>query len=148
VQRLKKKRIRELMQSKTAAVIVAVLLTIIAFNVKMELIEPLLILFVIYSSLNFAKKGAIFSAVFVVSVLAVQDLYNLQINLSEYFVEVLVIIIAAAYIVKSTSRNRELNFNLKERVKELAGLYRISEAAEKYIRLTILEKVTGCSSRR
>jgi len=129
---LKKKRIRELMQSKTAAVIVAVLLTIIAFNVKMELIEPLLILFVIYSSLNFAKKGAIFSAVFVVSVLAVQDLYNLQINLSEYFVEVLVIIIAAAYIVKSTSRNRELNFNLKERVKELAGLYRISEAAEKY----------------
>jgi hypothetical protein len=81
-------------------------------------------------------------------VLAVQELYNLQINLSEYFVEVLVIIIAAAYIVKSTSRNRELNFNLKERVKELAGLYRISEAAEKYIRLTILEKVSGCSSRR
>lgn len=106
MQHLKKKRIRELMQSKIAAVIVAVVLTIIAFNVKMELIEPLLILFVIYSSLNFAKKGAIFSAVFAVSVLAVQDLYNLQINLAEYFVEVLVIIIAAAYIVKSTSRNR------------------------------------------
>ena len=110
----------------------AALLILIAFNTRTELIEPLLILFVIYSSLNFAKKGAIFSAVFAVSVLAVQDLYNLQINLSEYVVEVVVIIVSAAYIVKSTSRNRELTFNLKERVKELAGLYRISEAAEKY----------------
>jgi PAS domain S-box-containing protein len=43
-----------------------------------------------------------------------------------------VIIVAAFYIVKSTSRNRNLRYNLKERVKELKGLYRISEAAEKF----------------
>ncbi|MFW6267154.1 MAG: PAS domain S-box protein [Halanaerobium sp.] len=129
---MKKREIKELLQSKTAAFVIAFLLILIAFTVRMELIEPLLILFVIYSSLNFAKKGAILSAAFAVSVLAVQDLYNLHINFSEYFVEVLVIIIAAAYIVKSTSRNRKLTLALQERVKELAGLYRISEAAEKY----------------
>jgi diguanylate cyclase (GGDEF)-like protein/PAS domain S-box-containing protein len=129
---LLKKRIREFIQSKTAALILAFLLVLMAFGVKMELIEPLLILFVIYSSLNFAKKGAVYSTIFAISVLAIQDLYNLNINLAEYFIETLVIIVASVYIVRSTSRNRELRFDLKERVKELAGLYRISEAAEEY----------------
>ena len=129
---MEKKRIRELLQSKTAALIIAAFLVLIAANAGMEMIEPLLILFVIYSSLNFAKKGAIYSTIFAISVLAVQDLYNLHINISEYFVESMVIIISAAYIVKSTFRIQDLNSNLKERVKELAGLYRVSEAAEKY----------------
>lgn len=129
---MEKQRIRELLKSRTAALIIAAVLILIAANAGMEMIEPLVILFVIYSSFNFAKKGAIYSSIFAISVLAIQDLYNLQINISEYFIESTVIIISAAYIVKSTFKIQDLNSDLKERVKELAGLYRISEAAEKY----------------
>jgi diguanylate cyclase (GGDEF)-like protein/PAS domain S-box-containing protein len=133
VQKLdKSKRIKELLHSKTAAYILAFFLIVIALVVRLEVVEPLIILFVIYCSLNFAKRGAVYSTIFAISVLAVQDLYNLHIELTEFLVEALVIIIAAFYIFKSISRVEKLNFELEERVKELTGLYRISEAAEKY----------------
>ncbi len=128
----KSKKIKELLQSKTAAYILAAFLIFIALVARLEVIEPLIILFVIYCSLNFAEKGAVYSTVFAISVLAIQDLYNLHIDFSEYLIEVFVIIVTAFYIIKSTSRVKKLNFELGERVKELTGLYRISEAAEKY----------------
>ncbi|PUU86365.1 MAG: diguanylate cyclase and metal dependent phosphohydrolase, partial [Halanaerobium sp.] len=52
------------------------------------------------------------------------------IDIAQYLIEVSVIIIASFYIYKSTSSLKTLNFELRERVKELTGLYRISEAAE------------------
>lgn len=135
-------RFKILLQSKTAAFIIALLIFLTALVVNLEIIEPLIILFVIYCSLNFAKKGALYSTLFAVSVLALQDLYTLDITISEYLIEVLAIIIAAIYIVKSTSRIKDLNFNLKERVKELAGLYRISRATEE-ARLDIEKLLKG-----
>ena len=123
-------RIKEMFQSKTAAFIMAAAIILIAILARQEVIEPLIILFVIYCSLSFAKKGAVYSTIFAISVLAIQDLYKLNIDLYQYLIEVSVIIIAAFYIYKSTSSVKKLNFELRERVKELTGLYRISEAAE------------------
>ena len=131
VQKLdKSNKINRLLQSNITAYIIAAFLVFIALVVKLEIIEPLIILFVIYCSLNFYKKGAVYSTIFAISVLAIQDLYNLHIDFSEYLIEVSVIIVAAFYIYKSTSRVRKLNFELRERVKEISGLYKISEAAE------------------
>ncbi|TDO95166.1 PAS domain S-box-containing protein/diguanylate cyclase (GGDEF)-like protein [Halanaerobium saccharolyticum] len=126
----KSDRLKEIFQSKAAAFILAAAIILIALLARLEVIEPLIILFVIYCSLSFAKKGAVYSTIFAISVLALQDLYNLHIDLSQYLIEVSVIIIAALYIYKSTSSVKTLNFELRERVKELTGLYRISEAAE------------------
>jgi len=131
VQKLEKStRIKEILQSKAAAFIMAAAIILIALLARLEVIEPLIILFVIYCSLSFAKKGAVYSTIFAISVLAIQDLYNLQIDIAQYLIEVSVIIIASFYIYKSTSSLKTLNFELRERVKELTGLYRISEAAE------------------
>ena len=127
----KTNRTKEILQSKAAAFIMAAAIILIALLARLEVIEPLIILFVIYCSLSFAKKGAVYSTIFAISVLAIQDLYNLNIDLSEYLIEVSVIIIAALYIYKSTSSFKTLNFELRERVKELTGIYRIFEAAEK-----------------
>ncbi|MEC9489394.1 MAG: PAS domain S-box protein [Halanaerobiales bacterium] len=126
----KSDRLKEIFQSKAAAFIIAAAIVLIALLARLEVIEPLIILFVIYCSLSFAKKGAVYSTIFAISVLALQDLYNLHIDLSQYLIEVSVIIIAALYIYKSTSSVKTLNFELRERVKELTGLYRISKAAE------------------
>ncbi|KXS48237.1 MAG: diguanylate cyclase and metal dependent phosphohydrolase, partial [Halanaerobium sp. T82-1] len=126
----KSTRIKEILQSKAAAFIMAAAIILIALLARLEVIEPLIILFVIYCSLSFAKKGAVYSTIFAISVLAIQDLYNLQIDIAQYLIEVSVIIIASFYIYKSTSSLKTLNFELRERVKELTGLYRISEAAE------------------
>ncbi|WP_432207103.1 PAS domain S-box protein [Halanaerobium saccharolyticum] len=123
-------RIKEIFQSKTAAFIMAAAIILIALLASLEVIEPLVILFVIYCSLNFAKRGAVYSTIFAISVLALQDLYKLNIGLYQYLIEVSVVIIAVFYIYKSTSSIKKLNFELGERVKELTGLYRISEAAE------------------
>ena len=123
-------RFKELLQSKSAAFIMAALLIFTALVVRLEIIEPLIILFVIYCSLNFAKKGAVYSTIFAISVLAVQDLYNLHLEIWQYLIEVFVIIVAAFYILKSTSSVKTLNSELKERVKELSGLYKISEVSE------------------
>ena len=125
-------KIKKSLQSKTAAFIIAVLLVLIALVVRLEVIEPLIILFVIYCSINFAKKGAVYSTIFAISVLAVQDLYNLKIDFLEYSIEVLVVVITATYIYRATSRVENLNRELRERVKELSGLYKISEAAEEF----------------
>ena len=53
-------RIKEMFQSKTAAFIMAAAIILIAILARQEVIEPLIILFVIYCSLSFAKKGAVY----------------------------------------------------------------------------------------
>jgi len=122
--------IKRLLNSKTMIFSIGLVLLFIALFANLEVVQPLLLLFVIYSTVKFGKKGVLFSTVFSIIVLAVQDIYNLNINPLEFIIEALIIIIAAFYIIHSTTKMQKLNFELRERVKELTGLYRISEAAE------------------
>ncbi|MEC9490308.1 MAG: PAS domain S-box protein, partial [Halanaerobiales bacterium] len=124
------KRGFDFLSDELKILIMAVMLMTLSFAVDIDYIDPFLLLFVIYSSFKFARKGAIYSAVFAVLVLTVKNLMSFEMELVEYFVEIAAIITAAAYIILSTGRIEKLNAQLKERVKELAGLYNISKVAE------------------
>jgi diguanylate cyclase (GGDEF)-like protein/PAS domain S-box-containing protein len=121
----------DFLSDEVKILIMAVMLMILSFTLDIDYIDPFLILFVIYSSLKFAKKGAVYSAIFAILVLTIQQLMSLEMELIEYFVEAAAIITAAAYIILSTARIEKLNDQLKERVKELAGLYNISKVVER-----------------
>lgn len=121
------KRIKDILNNKYTVYIFALIILIMAFTVKIELVEPFIILFVIYSSINYREKGAIYSAGFAILTLTIQDLLNLHIAMGSYLIEVITILIAAYYIMKSTSNLRSTNRELKERVKELRGLFKISK---------------------
>lgn len=124
--------IKSLLNSKILLIITGLVLLFIALSVDLEVVQPLLLLFVIFSAVKFDRKAVLYSTAFSIAVLAVQDIYNLNINLLEFIIEALILIIAAFYIIQSTSKIRKLNFKLRERVKELTGLFRISEVAEEY----------------
>jgi len=124
--------IKSLLNSKILMIITGLVLLFVALSVDLEVVQPLLLLFVIYSAVKFDRKAVLYSTAFSIAVLAVQDIYNLNINLLEFIIEALILIIAAFYIIQSTSKIKKLNFKLRERVKELTGLFRISEAAEEY----------------
>ncbi len=124
-------KIKEILNKKYTVYIIAALILILSLTVRSEIIEPLIILFVIFASFQHGKRGAFFSAAFAVITLAIQDLYTLQIRLDSYLIEVLTIIVAALYIRSSSSQIKEKNAQLKERVKELRGLFEISEVIEK-----------------
>ncbi|MGM0603248.1 MAG: HD domain-containing phosphohydrolase [Bacillota bacterium] len=99
---------------------------------EFEIVEPLIILFVIYASTKYRKKGIIFSTIFAVFVLGVQDLYSLEVNLIEFIFEVFIIIITAVYVFHSKTSIEKVNTELKERLKELKCLYNISRISEKH----------------
>ena len=120
-------QVKGILNYKYTVFIFAFLILIMAFTVKIELVEPLIILFVIYSSINYRKKGAIYSAIFAILTLTIQDLLTLQITMGSYLIEVVTILIAAFYIMKSTANLRGTNHKLKERVKELRVLFKISK---------------------
>ncbi len=120
-------KVKEILNYKYTVYIFASIILIMAFTVKLELVEPLIILFVIYSSVSYRKKGAIYSAIFAILTLTIQDLLNLHITMGSYLIEVITILIAAYYIMKTTSNLRNINSKLKERVKELRALFETSE---------------------
>lgn len=113
-------------------IILGVIALLTSLFAKFEIVEPLVILFVIYASTKYKGKGLIYSTIFAIFVMAVQDLYSLEVNLIEFIFEVLIILIAAAYIFHSRTSIERANSELKERLKELNCLYNISQISEKY----------------
>lgn len=120
-------KVKDILNYKYTVYIFGFIILIMAFTVRIELVEPLIILFVIYSSINYRKKGAIYSVAFAILTLAIQDLLTLNIPRGSYLIEVITILIAAYYIMKSTSDLRITNQKLKARVKELRALFKISK---------------------
>ncbi len=124
-------RFKEILNKKYTGYILALILLILALTVRTEIIEPLIILFVIFASIQYRRRGAIYSTIFAIITLAIQDLYNLHIQLGSYLIEVFTVIVAAFYIIRSSSKIRDRNSELKERVKELRGLFKISKIIDK-----------------
>ncbi len=125
-----KNTLRKILNYKYTGYILALIILFLALTVRIEMIEPLIILFVIFASFQYGKNGAIFSTIFAVITLGVQDLYNLHIELGNYLIEVFTVIIAAFYIIASSNQLRNKNTALKERVKELRGLFKISKVID------------------
>jgi len=112
-------------------IISGVFVILISLFAEFEIVEPLIILFVIYASTKYQKKGIIYAAIFAVFVLGVQDLYSLDVNLIEFIFEVFIIIIAAVYVFHSKTSIEKVNAELKERLKELKCFNNISKISEK-----------------
>src|SRR6056297_1271540 len=122
---------RKIMSSRYMVFVYGLILLFLSITVQTEIVEPLLILFVIYSSMRHSKKGATFSAIFAILILTAQDIYNLHIDLERYLIEIATVIITAYYIITSSSKLKKANDDLKERVKELRGLFSISKILER-----------------
>ncbi|MGM0446501.1 MAG: PAS domain S-box protein, partial [Bacillota bacterium] len=122
---------KNIMSTRYMVFVYGLILLFLSISVQTEIIEPFIILFVIYSSIRYSKKGAIYSAIFAIIILTAQDLYNLHIDIERYLIEVATVIITAYYIIKSSSKLKEMNEDLKERVKELRGLFSISKILER-----------------
>ncbi|MCF8009135.1 MAG: PAS domain S-box protein, partial [Halanaerobiales bacterium] len=124
-------KIQTITNSKYFLYIFAITVLILAISVKIELVEPLLILFVIYTSLNYSKKTVIISLIYSIIVLGIQDIFTLHLDIAKYLIEVVMLIIISVYIIISRSEISEKNFKLRERVKELNGLINITKILEK-----------------
>jgi|GEM_PF-640676 diguanylate cyclase (GGDEF)-like protein/PAS domain S-box-containing protein len=124
-------KLKKLISSRYIILVYGLILLFISITVQTEIVEPFIILFVIYSSIKHSTKGAIYSVIFAIIILTAQDIYNLHIDLDRYMIEVATVLITAYYIIKSSSRLREMNEDLKERVKELSGLFSISKILER-----------------
>ncbi len=122
---------RKIMSSRYMVFVYGLILLFLSITVQTEIVEPLIILFVIYSSMRHSKKGATFSAIFAILILTAQDIYNLHIDLERYLIEIATVIITAYYIITSSSKLKKANDDLKERVKELRGLFSISKILER-----------------
>ena len=120
-----------ILSSRYMVFVYGALLLLISIIVQTEIVEPFIILFVIYSSIRHSKKGAIYSAIFAIIILTAQDIYNLHINIERYLIEIATVIVTAYYIITSSSKLKEINNDLKERVKELRGLFSISKILER-----------------
>src|SRR6056297_3159185 len=122
---------KKFMSSKYMVFVYGLILLFLSITVQTEIVEPFIILFVIYSSMRHSKKGAIDSAIFAIIILTAQDMYNLHIDIERYLIEIATVIVTAYYIITSSSKLKNMNDDLKERVKELRGLFSISKILER-----------------
>ncbi|MCC3146079.1 diguanylate cyclase, partial [Halanaerobium sp. Z-7514] len=126
-------------------IVLGLLFIFIALFTTVEIILPLAILLIIYASYKYNKRGIIYSTLFAISLLLIQDLYTLELGLLELIIEIFIIIIAALYIYYSSIAREKLNSDLKERVKELSTLNNIAKITESYYGEleTVLEKIAS-----
>lgn len=120
------KKIKNYLAKDYIVLIITALIIFVSITAKIELVQPLLILLIFFISVRYRQKIAYYSLIFSVLALTVQDLYNLHIEYRSFLIDILTIIIAGLFIIKSTNKLKSKNNQLKERVKELRGLFKIS----------------------
>ncbi len=122
--------INNILNIKTFYYFIAIIMLLLAFYTKIYIVEPFILLFIIYTSIYYNEKEIIYSTIFGIIILTIQDIYNLNVHINLYLVKLFTIIIAAYYIIRSSTIINNKNFKLKERIKELKGLFEVSKIVD------------------
>ncbi len=109
-----------------STVILSIIILTGASYFQQELVEPFLILLVIFSSSYFSYKGAVLSLTTAIILLFIQDLIILEANSSHLLIETAVFITAGIFIVehsRSLKKQNEKNSNIAEKLKRRNRAY-------------------------
>jgi len=141
--------------------VIFIALLFLSYNFKQEIIEPFLLLFVIFSSVYFGYKGALYSLIVSLLIIYIQDSFILNLKIVDYIFEFSVIIIAGLVFVqyqRSLQKEHQKNLRITEELKKSKekyksifnnspiGIYRTTSEGEITIANPALANIMGCSS--
>lgn len=141
--------------------VIFIALLFLSYNFKQEIIEPFLLLFVIFSSVYFGHKGALYSLIVSLLIIYIQDSYILNLKIVDYIVEFSVIMIAGLVFVqyqRSLQKEHQKNVRITEKLKKSKekyksifnnspiGIYRTTSEGEITAANFALANIMGCSS--